>query len=203
MSEKQNHDGVAAAAPGGCEGERPTLRLRPVVVKPREQMTARELMNAARDHQASINLECEVRRLAREQGLDAAAVAQLGEASRAGFRMVEGEPVPVAADRQTVLLAADGRSVMGVEEWFGKQMRALGLGPRDVKGQWQGEEDAVLPRRNPFRGRTWNLTEQMRLQRRDPKLARRLKAEASAEGEDSRTSPMNHGAVGRAGTLRG
>ena len=166
------------------EAQRPPLRLGPVVVKPREKMTARELMNAARDHQAGIALEGTVRRLAREQALDPADITKLGEAARAAFRIVDGEPVPVQADRQTVVLAADGLNVMGVQEWFGKQLRAFGLGPRDAKGQWQGEEDEVLPMRNPFRRKTWNLTEQMKLQRRDPKLARRLKAEAYAAGED-------------------
>ncbi len=44
-----------------------------------------------------------------------------------------------------------------------------------------GEGD--LPKPNPFRSRTWNLTAQMRLLRDDPKKARRLKAEAEADGE--------------------
>jgi len=40
-----------------------------------------------------------------------------------------------------------------------------------------------LPQRNPFRSKTWNLTAQMQLLRDDPKKARRLKAEAEADGE--------------------
>ena len=177
----QIHDGALGAA-------RPPLRLAPAAVTPREQMTARELQYAARDHQAGIGLECEVRRLAREHGLELDAVNRLGESARAAFRIVDGEPVPVAADRQTVLLAADGVNVLGVADWVGRQVRALGLGLPDAKGQWQGpEEDEILPMRNPFRAKTWNLTEQMKLQRRDPKLARRLKAEAYADGESLRT----------------
>jgi hypothetical protein len=34
-------------------------------------------------------------------------------------------------------------------------------------------------RRNPFRKETWNLTEQMKLQKADPQLAARLKAAAN------------------------
>ena len=41
-------------------------------------------------------------------------------------------------------------------------------------------EKEDLPKANPFRSRTWNLTAQMRLLRDDPKKARRLKAEAEA-----------------------
>ncbi len=179
--------GTARPTSGGASGtgERRTLRLGPVAVKAREKMTSRELTEAQRDHQAGINLECEIRRMARESGLDPAVAAKLGTATWGAFRIVEGEPVPVGADRQTVLLAADGVNVMGVQEWFGKQLRSLGLGPRDTKGQWQGlDDDEVLPMRNPFRRKTWNLTEQMRLGRRDPKLARKLKAEAWADGEN-------------------
>ena len=185
MSENINAelDSTPQAVDGGRSATRPTLRLAPVVVKAREKMTARELMDAARDHQAGIALECEVRRLAREQGLGLAEITSLGEASRAGFRIVDGEPVPVQADRQTVLLAADGVNTLSVTEWVKRKVRAMQ--PRNEKGIWQMDDDEeVLPMRNPFRRKTWNLTEQMRLGRRDPKLARRLKAEAVADGED-------------------
>ena len=112
-----------------------------------------------------------------------AEITSLGEASRAGFRIVDGEPVPVQADRQTVLLAADGVNTLSVTEWVKRKVRAMQ--PRNEKGIWQMDDDEeVLPMRNPFRRKTWNLTEQMRLGRRDPKLARRLKAEAVADGED-------------------
>jgi hypothetical protein len=112
----------------------------------------------------------------------------LGEQARAGFRIVQGEPVPVAGDRQTVLLAADGVNVLSVTEWVARQVRGqkaeAGSQPRGEDGRWTMEDgEEVLPMRNPFRRKTWNLTEQMRLQRRDPRLAKRLKAEAWAEGE--------------------
>ena len=167
---------------GGRSATRTTLRLPPVPTIAPEKMTTSQLIQAQRDHQAGIGLECEVRRLAREQGLDAQAATKLGEAARMSFRIVKGEPIPVAADRQTVLLAADGVNVLSVTEWVARQAR--GAQPRGEDGRWMPEEDEVLPMRNPFRRKTWNLTEQMRLQRRDPRLAKRLKAEAYAAGEN-------------------
>jgi len=55
-----------------------------------------------------------------------------------------------------------------------------GLRPPSPAPASEGDD---LPKPNPFRSRTWNLTAQMRLMRDDPKKARRLKAEAEADGE--------------------
>ena len=164
---------------GGAQGlTRPTLRLAPVAVVAREKMSVGQLMQAQRDHQAGISLEAEIRQLARELGLDAKEATQIAEASRAGFRIVKGEPIPVAGDRHTVLLGADGVNVMSVAEWVERNAKLK------IKNEkWDSREDEVLPMRNPFRRKTWNLTEQMRLMRRDPKLAKRFKAEAYAAGE--------------------
>ena len=165
----------------GGEGDgatRPTLRLAPVAVVAREKMSVGQLMQAQRDHQAGISLEAEIRQLAREFGLEAKEATQIAEASRAGFRIVKGEPIPVAGDRHTVLLGADGVNVMSVAEWVERNAKLK------IKNEkWDSREDEVLPMRNPFRRKTWNLTEQMRLMRRDPKLAKRFKAEAYAAGE--------------------
>ena len=46
-----------------------------------------------------------------------------------------------------------------------------------------GEGHDELPQPNPFRARTWNLTQQARLLKREPQKAARLHAEAVAEGE--------------------
>ena len=188
MSEHTNaeiQDGSRGLSPhqdSGAQGlTRPTLRLAPVVVIPREKMSVGQLMQAQRDHQAGISLEAEIRQLAREFGLEAKEATQIAEASRAGFRIVKGEPIPVASDRQTVLVAGDGVNVMSVAEWV--EQKAKGQ-PRGADGRWEmADGDEVLPMRNPFRRKTWNLTEQMKLARRDPKLAKRLKAEAYAAGE--------------------
>ena len=164
----------------GSKAKREPLLLPAVQAVPQEKMTMRQVMEAQANHQAGITLECEVKRLARTHGLATGEAVKLAEATRAGFRFVNGEPIPVAGDRQTVVLSADGVNVMSVAEWVAKQAR----GQKSEDGGQAREENEVLPMRNPFRGKTWNLTEQMQLQRRDPKLARRLKAEAWAEGED-------------------
>jgi hypothetical protein len=109
---------------GGGQAEKRTLRLAPVAVKAREKMTARELMEAARDHQAGIALEGELRRVAREQGLNAEEAGKLAEATRAGFRRVNGEPIPVEVDRVTVLLGPDGVNVL-----TGRRRGRNGTGP--------------------------------------------------------------------------
>ena len=45
------------------------------------------------------------------------------------------------------------------------------------------EKGDELPQPNPFRTRTWNLTQQAVLMKREPKKAERLQAEAVADGE--------------------
>jgi hypothetical protein len=179
----------------GGAAERPVLRLPPVDGTPPEKRTISQIIAAQRDHQAGIALECEVREVARSLGLPEPEARRLAAASRVGFRIVNGEPVPVAEDRQTVVRSADGVNVMSVAEWVAQQARATSPQPAPRSGEggnlpsgqppaemWPGEEE-VLPQPNPFRRKTWNLTEQMRLQRRDPRQARRLKAEACAAGE--------------------
>jgi hypothetical protein len=83
---------------------------------PRGQMTLREQQDAQLADQAALSLEVQIRRLGRERDLDEEEIARLVDEARAAFRFVNGQPVPVAEDRQTVLLAADGESVMTVEE---------------------------------------------------------------------------------------
>ena len=46
-----------------------------------------------------------------------------------------------------------------------------------------GTGNDELPQPNPFRAKTWNMTQQARLLMREPKKAERLKAEAVADGE--------------------
>lgn len=184
---------AAGTTHGPAPGE-PAATAKPVALRltlakelPREKMSLGQLMAAQRDRQAGIELEAEVRRLAQQEGLDAAAARQLARQAAAGFRFVNGEPFPVAADRQTVLLGADGVSVLTVADWVARQVRQLRSTPREADGRFApGADEEVLPVANPYRRKTWNLTAQMRLQRRDPRLARRLKAEAYADGESKR-----------------
>ena len=72
--------------------------------------------------------------------------------------------------------------LLTVAEWV-----HLTLSPSPQSGEGRpkpvgtfGPSQVVLPvkAKNPFRRESWNLTEQMRIQRRDPELAARLKSEA-------------------------
>ena len=56
-------------------------------------------------------------------------------------------------------------------------------GGGSATGQRPADKQDDLPQPNPFRARTWNLTQQARLMKREPKKAERLQAEAVAEGE--------------------
>ena len=130
-----------------------------------------------RDAQARIRLEAEVREVAQQRGAGAAEARALAEKSRAVFALVNGEPQAVAGDGKTPLTGEDGAALLTVEEWVRQQLPATSgraaLGPTV----------APLPPvpRNPWRRATWNLTEQMRLLRRDPEQARRLRDAAAAE----------------------
>lgn len=77
-----------------------------------------------------------------------------------------------------VLLGTDGVNLMSVAERVARQARG-----NDGRCE-MADGVEMLPKRNPFRRKTWNLTEQMQLTRRDPRLARKLKAKVWAEGEN-------------------
>ena len=140
-----------------------------------EQMTMAEQMEAARNRQASFRLEAEVRAAARARDLTAKETDALVDKARAAFVFINGEPQAVQEDRKTPLCREDG-GLLSVGEWVGANMPAAA--PKAV-GTF-GPSPVALPVKvkNPFSKGSWNLTEQMRMQRRDPELAARLKNEA-------------------------
>jgi hypothetical protein len=121
---------------------------------------------------------------ATKRGLRATAIPDITSRARSVFRLVGGVPTAFEADGQTVRVGKDGASAMNLEEWIETQVSeaphlfesnagsgAAGNGSGGVGG---GNRSV----RNPFRKESWNLTEQMKLQRTDPQLAARLKAAA-------------------------
>jgi hypothetical protein len=84
---------------------------------------------------------------------------------------------------ETAVLGADGESVLTVAAWVRREAAKTESGKQQAE-IWMGEAEEVLPMRNPFRRKTWNVTGQMRMTRRDPRQARRFKAEAVANGEN-------------------
>jgi hypothetical protein len=120
---------------------------------------------------------------ASKRGLRATAMPDITARARSVFRLVNGVPTAFEADGQTVRVGKDGTTPMNLEEWIEAQVSdaphlfesnagsgAAGNGSGGVAGNRSG--------RNPFRKESWNLTEQMKLQKTDPALAARLKAAA-------------------------
>ena len=141
-------------------------------------------MEWQRADQAYVRLQAEVRQLARAQGLDRVAADGLAEQSRAAFRIVNGEAQAVGSDGRTALRDGSG-ALLSVGSWVTRQVRGAQPIGEDggrrppLQGTF-GPTPVALPERvrNPFKRASWNLTEQMRLQRRDPELAAKLRDEA-------------------------
>jgi hypothetical protein len=131
---------------------------------------------------ATIQIDQAVVAEATQRGLRATAIPDITARARSVFQLVQGVPRAFEADGQTVRYGKDGVTPMTLEEWVDAQVsdaphlfesNAGGGAAGNISGG--GAKGAV---KNPFRKETWNLTEQMKLQKSDPQLAQRLKAAA-------------------------
>ena len=120
---------------------------------------------------------------ATKRGLRATAIPDITARARNVFRLVNGVPTAFEADGQTVRVGKDGSAAMTLDEWVEQQVadaphlfesNAGGGAASNGSGGAGGNRSV----RNPFRKETWNLTEQMKLERTDPTLAARLRAAA-------------------------
>jgi len=115
---------------------------------------------------------------ATKRGLRPTAIPDITARARMTFKLVGG--VPQAFDGDQVRTGKDGVSPMTLAEW----VSALGsdaphLFEANAGGGAAGSGSGGAGNRsvkNPFRPESWNLTEQMRLEKSDPQLAARLKA---------------------------
>jgi hypothetical protein len=103
--------------------------------------------------------------------------------ARGVFRLVDGVPTAFDADGKTVRAGKDGVTPMTLEQWVDAQVsEAPHLFESNAgSGAASNGSGGVAnkgPAKNPFKNETWNLTEQMRLQKSDPNLAARLRAAA-------------------------
>jgi hypothetical protein len=119
---------------------------------------------------------------ATKRGLRATAIPDITARARSVFKLVNGVPTAFDADGKTVRVGKDGIAPMTLEEWLDAQVsEAPHLFESNAGGGAAGNGSGGVGNRsvkNPYRKETWNLTEQMKLQRTDPQLAARLKAAA-------------------------
>jgi hypothetical protein len=117
---------------------------------------------------------------ATKRGLRATAIPDVTARARLNFKLVDG--VPQAFDGDKVRPGKDGVAPMTLAEWVDALVSdAPHLFEANAGGGAAGSGSGGAGNRsakNPFRKETWNLTEQMKLQKTDPGLAARLKAAA-------------------------
>ncbi len=120
--------------------------------------------------------------VATKRGLRPTAIPDITARARTVFRLVDGAPRAFESDGQTVRVGKDGITPMTLDEWVEQQVADAphlfesnaGSGAASNGSGGVGNKSV----KNPFRKETWNLTEQMRLQKTDPGLAARLRAAA-------------------------
>ena len=117
---------------------------------------------------------------ATKRGLRATALPDITSRARTAFKLVNGVPQAFEADGQTARMGKDGP--MTLAEWVDALVSdAPHLFEANAGGGAAGSSSGGAGNRsvkNPFRKESWNLTEQMKLQKSDPQLAARLKASA-------------------------
>jgi hypothetical protein len=144
-----------------------------VVVAERDALTSR--LTAIQIDQAVVTE-------ATKRGLRPTAIPDIAARARVNFKLVNGVPQAFETDGQTARTGKDGVSPMTLAEWVdGLVSDAPHLFEANAGGGAAGSGSGGAGNRsvkNPFRKETWNLTEQMKLQKSDPQLAARLKASA-------------------------
>src|SRR5450759_3980477 len=142
-----------------------------VVVAERDALTGR--LTAIQIDQAVVTE-------ATKRGLRPTALTDITSRARTNFKLVNGVPQAFEADGQTARMGKDGP--MTLAEWVDVLVSdAPHLFEANAGGGAAGSGSGGAGNRsvkNPFRKETWNLTEQMKLQKSDPQLAARLKASA-------------------------
>ena len=146
-----------------------------VVVAERDALTGR--LTAIQIDQAVVNE-------ATKRGLRPTAIPDITSRARTNFKLVNGVPQAFEADGQTARMGKDGITPMTLAEWVDAlvsdaphlfESNAGGGAASNASG---GGASARASVKNPFRKESWNLTEQMKMQKTDPQLAKRLRAAA-------------------------
>jgi hypothetical protein len=117
---------------------------------------------------------------ATKRGLRATAITDITSRARMTFKLVDG--VPQAFDGERIRTGKDGVAPMTLAEWVDALVSdAPHLFEANAGGGAAGSGSGGAGNRsvrNPFRKETWNVTEQMKIEKSDPQMAARLKATA-------------------------
>ena len=130
---------------------------------------------------AAIQIDQAVVNEATKRGLRPTAIPDITSRARQTFKLVAGVPQAFEADGQTARTGKDG-AALTLAEWVDALVSNAphlfeanaGSGAAGSGSGGAGNRSV----RNPFKKETWNLTQQMKLQKTDPALAARLKAAA-------------------------
>ena len=143
----------------------------------KERKTLTEDRDTLTSRLTAIQIDQGVTTAATKRGLRPTAIPDITSRARLVFRLVTGVPRAFEADGTTVRYGRDGLTPMTLEEWVDAQVSDA---PHLFESNAGGGAAAGSQRsvKNPFRKESWNLTEQMKLQKSDPALAARLKAAA-------------------------
>src|SRR5688572_21088799 len=122
---------------------------------------------------ADNSVESMVLQVASRFGVRASALPDLTNRARQVFKVVDGELRPVSKDGKSAVTGADGVNPISFEEWVSRQMSEAPhlFEPSAGGGCYAGSPGSYggsLGVKNPFKKETWNLTEQMRLQKVNP-----------------------------------
>jgi hypothetical protein len=132
----------------------------------------------------AIQIDQGVITVATKRGLRPTAIPDITARARTVFKLVNGVPQAFEADGKTVRYGRDGITPMTLEEWVDAQVSdaphlfEANAGGGAASNGAGGTGASARATKNPFRRDSWNLTEQMKLQKTDPALAARLKAAA-------------------------
>jgi hypothetical protein len=144
-----------------------------VVVAERDTLTGR--LTAIQIDQAVVTE-------ATKRGLRPTAIPDITARARMNFKLVNGVPQAFEADGQTARMGKDGVTPMTLAEWVDALVSdAPHLFEANAGSGAAGSGSGGAGNRsvkNPFRKESFNLTEQMKIQKSDPQLAARLKAAA-------------------------
>ena len=131
----------------------------------------------------AIQIDQGVLTVATKRGLRPTAIADITARARSVFKLVNGAPAAFEADGKSVRYGRDGLTPMTLEEWVDTQVSEAphlfeSNAGGGAAGNGSGGAGNKVPVKNPFKRETWNLTEQMKIQKSDPQTAARLRAAA-------------------------